>query len=80
MSKLSDKAFAIMAMCEERKEHFGITVDPRQGCYAFVWAFKIKKEQARRERTARNRAYGDYTVVRRPDRAWENEMRRRRGK
>ena len=38
-----------MAMCEERKEHFGITVDPRQGCYAFVWAFKIKKEQARRE-------------------------------
>ena len=49
MSRLSKQAFAIMAMCEEKKEHFGITVDPRQGCYAFVWAFKIKREQARRE-------------------------------
>ena len=49
MSRLSKQAFAIMAMCEEKKEHFGITVDHRQGCYAFVWAFKIKREQARRE-------------------------------
>ena len=49
MSRLSKQAFAIMAMCEEKKEHFGITVDPRQGYYAFVWAFKIKKEQAKRE-------------------------------
>ena len=30
MSKLSNKAFAIMAMCEETKEPFGITVDPQQ--------------------------------------------------
>ena len=29
-----------MAMCENTKEHFGITVDPREGCYAFAWAFK----------------------------------------
>ena len=43
MSKLSNKAFAIMAVCEKTKEHFGITVDPRNGCYAFTWAFKIKK-------------------------------------
>lgn len=49
MSKLSNKAFAIMAMCETTKEHFGITVDPRNGCYAFTWAFKIKKEQAKKE-------------------------------
>lgn len=49
MSRLSKKAFAVMAMCEKTKEPFGITVDPRDGCYAFVWAFKIKKEQAKRE-------------------------------
>lgn len=49
MSKLSNKAFAIMAVCEKTKEHFGITVDPRNGCYAFTWAFKIKKEQAKKE-------------------------------
>ena len=48
MSKLSKDAFAIMAMCEKTKEPFGITVDPRNGCYAFAWAFKIKKEQAKR--------------------------------
>ena len=47
MSKLSKDAFAIMAMCEKTKEPFGITVDPRNGCYAFAWAFKIKKEQAK---------------------------------
>ena len=49
MSKLSNKAFAIMAVCEKTKEHFGITVDPRNGCYAITWAFKIKKEQAKKE-------------------------------
>lgn len=42
MSKLSKNAFAIMAMCENTKEPFGITVDPREGSYAFAWAFKIK--------------------------------------
>lgn len=53
MSKLSNKAFAIMAMCETTKEHFGITVDPRNGCFAFTWAFKIKKEQAKKKDTSR---------------------------
>lgn len=53
MSKLSKDAFAIMAMYEKTKEPFGITVDPRNGCYAFAWAFKIKKEQAKREGLAR---------------------------
>ena len=47
MSKLSKNAFAIMAMCENTKEPFGITVDPREGSYAFACAFKIKKEQAK---------------------------------
>lgn len=49
MSKLSKDAFAIMAMCEETKKHFGITVDPRAGHFAFVWGFKLKEDQARRE-------------------------------
>ncbi len=44
MSKLSKNAFAIMAMCEKTKEPFGITVDPREGCLAFAWTFKIKEE------------------------------------
>ena len=26
-----------------------MTVNPRNGCYAFAWAFKIRKEQAKRE-------------------------------
>ena len=50
MTTLSDKAFAIMAVCEETKRPFGITVDyisPRK--YKFVWAFKIDKDKARRE-------------------------------
>jgi len=50
MPQLSDKAFAIMAMCEETKKQFGITVDPRgNNVYAFCWGFKIKEEQAKRE-------------------------------
>ena len=39
-----------MAVCEEVKKPFGITVDyvgPRQ--YKFVWAFKIDKDKAHRE-------------------------------
>lgn len=50
MSKLSDKAFAIMAMCEETGKEFGISVDPRgNNTYAFCWGFKIKEGQAKRE-------------------------------
>ncbi len=49
MSKLSNKAFAIMAMCEATKEHLDITVDFHNGCFAFTCAFKIKKEQAKKE-------------------------------
>ena len=49
MAKLSKEAFAIMAMCEETKKPFGITVNPQNGCYAFTWAFKINPDQAKRE-------------------------------
>lgn len=59
MSKLSKKAFAIMAMCEKTREPFGITVDPRKrGEYALVWAFKIKKGQAKREGFDKTRVKG----------------------
>lgn len=48
--KLSDKAFAIMAVCEESKQYFGITVDEdSKEQYRFVWAFKIDKEKGKRE-------------------------------
>ena len=43
MSKLSKDAFAIMAMCEKTKEPFGITVDPRNGYYAFAWAYSASQ-------------------------------------
>lgn len=49
MANLSNNAFAVMAMCTKNNEHFGITVDPREGSYTFCWGFKIKKEQAKRE-------------------------------
>lgn len=49
MSKLSNKAFAIMAMCEETKKPFGITVEPKEGYCVFNWAFKIKPGQGARE-------------------------------
>ena len=49
MSKLSKDAFAIMGMCERDCKPFGITVDPRQGAYAFCWAFRISDSQAKRE-------------------------------
>ena len=58
MTRLSDKAFAIMAICEKTKKPFGITVDyigPRR--YKFVWAFKIDKDKAHRE------GYDEHTVT-----------------
>ena len=50
MTGLSEKAFATMAICEETKRPFGITVDyVSQRHYKFVWAFKIDREKAHRE-------------------------------
>jgi len=58
MSKLSKGAFAVMAMCEETKKPFGITVDPRGRDYAFVWAFKINPDQAKREGYDKTHVHG----------------------
>lgn len=50
MSKLSNDAFAVLAMCEDTKMPFGITVDKlSRGHYAFIWSFKIDKAKAHRE-------------------------------
>lgn len=50
MTKLSDKAFAIMAVCSEAKKYYGVTVDEiRRGAYKFVWAFPIDRDKAQRE-------------------------------
>ncbi len=58
MAKLSDKAFAVMAMCEETKQPFGITVDPKEGYSVFSWAFKVKVGQASREGYDKTRVKG----------------------
>ena len=50
MRKLSERAFAIMAVCEETRRFFGITVDEdRWDQYRFVWAFKIDKDKGEKE-------------------------------
>ena len=61
MSRLSKEAFVIMAMCEDTKKHFGITVDSRNNHYVFIWAFKIKKEQASREGYDKKQVSGSVT-------------------
>ena len=50
MTRLSDKAFAVMVFCPETHKYYGITVDfVRKGAYKFVWAFPIAKDAAHRE-------------------------------
>ena len=50
MTNVSKEAFAVMAICSETKQSFGITVDKiNSGQYKFVWAFKIDKDKAHRE-------------------------------
>lgn len=61
MSRLCKEAFAIMAMCQKAKKHFGITVDLRNSQYVFAWAFKIKKEQASREGYDKKHVCGSVT-------------------
>lgn len=63
MTGLSKDAFAIMAVCEETKKPFGITVDKtgfRQ--YKFVWAFKIDKDKAHREGYDSKTVTGSVTI------------------
>ena len=50
MSKLSEKAFAIMATCPESRKIYGITVDNAgTNQYVFHWAFPISRDKAHRE-------------------------------
>lgn len=50
LTKLSEKAFAIMAVCPEAKRFYGITVDQiRRNAFKFVWTFPIDKEKAHRK-------------------------------
>jgi len=50
ITKVSDKAFAVMATCDRTKQSYGITVDPVNSReLKLVWAFKIDKTKAHRE-------------------------------
>ena len=49
ITPITKEAFAVLAMCEETKKPFGITIDPKGQTLKFVWAFKIDKEKAHRE-------------------------------
>ena len=59
MTPISDKAFAVMAVCPEANKYYGITVDYiRENAYKFVWAFKIDKDKAQREGYASRCVHG----------------------
>ena len=50
ITKISKKAFAIMAICSKTKKYFGITVDPKgRNDYSFIWAFPLDKRSAHKE-------------------------------
>ena len=70
ITPVSKKAFVILAACEKTKNSFAITVDPKGGSILpfhrpelkFVWAFKIDKEKAHRERFDTNHVKGRITL------------------
>lgn len=49
ITHISKDAFAVLAVCEETKRPFGITIDPSGSNLKFVWAFNIDKAKAHRE-------------------------------
>lgn len=62
ITPLSKDAFVTMAMCEECKQPFGITVDKvSNGRYMFVWSFKINADKAHREGYDATHVRGDVT-------------------
>ena len=67
ITPISKKAFVTLAACEKTKNSFAITVDPKGGSLfhrpelKFVWAFKIDKEKAHRERFDANHVKGMIT-------------------
>ena len=58
ITPVSKEAFAVLAVCEETKKTFGITVDPHGNELKFVWAFKIDREKAKREHFDANHVKG----------------------
>jgi len=50
ITPVSKEAFAVLAACEETKKSFGITIDPKGRDLKFVWAFKIDREKAHKEK------------------------------
>lgn len=50
ITPVSKEAFATLAACEETKKPFAITIDPKGRNLNFVWAFKIDREKAHKER------------------------------
>jgi hypothetical protein len=50
MTPISEKAFAVMAICPETHKSYGISVDyEATKRYKFVWAFQIDAAKAHRE-------------------------------
>lgn len=58
VTHISKKAFVTLAMCTKAQKPYGITVDPQGNSMKFVWAFKLKEEQAKREGYDRQQARG----------------------
>lgn len=51
MSKYNKDAFVVMAQCETTKESFGVTFNPiSQNLFRMMWAFKIKKNVAKKDK------------------------------
>ena len=62
ITPLSKDAFVTMAMCEECKKPFGITVDKVSNrLFKFVWSFKIDADKAHREGYDATPVRGDVT-------------------
>lgn len=49
ITKISRNAFVVLAMCNEAKKTYGITVDKFSDKYSLIWAFKINKDKAHKE-------------------------------
>lgn len=61
LTPVSKEAFATLAACEETRKPFAITVDPNGRKLKFVWAFRIDRAKAHRERFDTSRVQGDIT-------------------
>ena len=46
ITKVSDKAFAIIAKCDKTNKSFGITIDPNGKDLKMVWSFKIAGDES----------------------------------